>query len=143
VTFADPIPPEREATVTVDYSAAPQKGLYFRTPELGYETNDAHLWTQGEPLEARHWFPSVDAPNAKFTSEVTCRVVEGMTVLSNGRKVSETKDSSTGLVAIRWLQDKPHANYLIALCAGYFKKVEDTYRDIPLAFYTPASQIDQ
>ena len=143
VTFAEPIPPDREASVTVKYSASPKKGLYFRTPEMGYKQGDTHLWTQGEPLEARHWFPSVDAPNAKFTSEVICHVVEGMTVLSNGRKVSETKDSSTGLVAVRWMQEKPHANYLIALCAGYFKNVDDTYRDIPLAFYTPASQIEQ
>ena len=84
-----------------------------------------------------------DAPNAKFTSELTCRVPEGMTVLSNGRLVSEEKDPGTGLVAVRWLQDKPHANYLIALCAGYFKKVEDKLRDIPLALYTPATQIAQ
>jgi aminopeptidase N len=143
VTFAEPLPPEREASVKVTYSASPKNGLYFRTPELGYKAEDAHLWTQGEPLEARHWFPSVDAPNTKFTSEVTCRVPEGMTVLSNGRKVSETKDSSTGLVVVRWLQEKPHANYLIALCAGYLQKVDDTYRDIPLAFYTPASQVAQ
>src|SRR5262245_11109990 len=143
VTFADPIPPERAVSVTVDYSASPRKGLYFRTHELGYEKTDAHLWTQGEPIEARHWFPSVDAPNAKFTSEVICRVVEGMTVLSNGRKVSEGKEGTNGLVAVRWVQDKPHANYLIALCAGYFKKVEDKYRDIPLAFYTPPSEIEQ
>ena len=46
-------------------------------------------------------------------------------------------------MAVRWLQDKPHVNYLIALVAGYFKKIEDKHSDIPLAFYTPASQIEQ
>jgi aminopeptidase N len=143
VTFADAIPADKEAKITLHYSAAPQKGLYFRTPEMGYPATDSHLWTQGEPLEARHWFPSFDAPNEKFTSEVTCRVPDGMVVISNGRKMSEEKDAASGLVAVRWLQDKPHANYLIALCAGYFKKVEDTYRDIPMAFWTPASQVAQ
>lgn len=143
VTFAEAIPADKETSVTIMYSAAPQKGLYFRTPEMGYPATDSHLWTQGEPLEARHWFPSFDAPNEKFTSEVTCRVPEGMVVLSNGRKLSEEKDAATGLVAVRWLQDKPHVNYLIALCAGYFKKIEDRHRDIPLAFWTPASQIAQ
>lgn len=143
ITFAESIRVGQEASVTITYSAAPQKGLYFRTPEMGYPATDSHLWTQGEPLEARHWFPSFDAPNEKFTSEVTCRVPEGMVVISNGRKMSEEKDSSTGLVAVRWLQDKPHVNYLIALCAGYFKKVEDKHRDIPMAFWTPASQIAQ
>jgi aminopeptidase N len=143
VTFAAPIPADKEANVTIHYSTTPEHGLYFRTPEMGYPVGDSHLWTQGEPYEARHWFPSFDAPNEKFTSEVTCRVAEGMVVISNGRKMSEEKDAATGLVAVRWLQDKPHANYLIALCAGHFKKVEDMHRDIPMAFWTPASQIAQ
>ena len=141
VTFDTPIPPEKEATVTIHYSAWPKLGLYFRTPEMGYSSGDAHLWTQGETSEARHWFPGFDSPNEKFTSEVTCRVPEGMVVLSNGRLVST--ETNNGLAAVRWLQDKPHANYLIALCAGYFKSVEDTFRDIPIALYVPASQIEQ
>jgi aminopeptidase N len=143
VTFADPIPADKEASVAITYRATPQKGLYFRTPEMGYPAGDTHLWTQGEAIEARHWFPCFDAPNEKFTSEVTCRVPEGMVVISNGKKMSEEKDAASGLVAVRWLQDKPHVNYLIALCAGYFKKVEGQHRDVPLAFWTPASQIAQ
>ena len=142
LSFEPGIPVDRETTVTITYTAEPRQGLYFRTPEMGYRPEDTHLWTQGEPLEARHWFPSFDAPNEKFTSEVTCRVPDDMTVVSNGRLKSEEKDSSTGLKVVQWLQDKPHANYLIALVAGYVKKVEDKYRDIPLAFYTPASQIE-
>lgn len=142
VSFEQPIAPDKEAAVTVSYSATPTKGLYFRTPEMGYKPEDAHIWTQGEPIEARHWYPSYDAPNEKFTSEVMCRVPEGMVVLSNGKMVSEEKDPGAGLVAVRWLQDKPHVNYLIALVAGHLKKVEDKYKDIPLALYTPASQIE-
>lgn len=143
INFAEAIPADQEANVTIHYSAVPKMGLYFRTPEMGYPATDTHIWTQGEPVEARHWFPSFDAPNEKFTSEVTCRVPEGMAVISNGRKMSEEKDAATGLVAVRWLQDKPHVTYLIALCAGNFKKIEDKYRDIPMAFWTPASQIAQ
>ena len=143
VTFSEAVPVGKEVSVTIYYSATPDKGLYFRTPEMGYPAGDSHLWTQGEPHEARHWFPSFDAPNEKFTSEVTCHVPEGMVVISNGKKMSEEKDDATGLISVRWLQEKPHSNYLIALCAGYFKKIEDTHRDIPLAFWTPVSQIDQ
>ncbi|MBI3414327.1 MAG: HEAT repeat domain-containing protein [Verrucomicrobia bacterium] len=143
VTFAAPIPADQEARVTVTYRAQPAQGLYFRTPEMGYKPEDMHFFTQGEPIEGPHWYPCYDAPNEKFTSEITCRVPEGMVVLSNGKLVSDTKDATTGLVVVRWLQDKPHVNYLVSLLAGYFKKVEDKYRDIPLAFYTPASQIEQ
>ena len=110
---------------------------------MGYPATETHLWTQGEPLEARHWFPSFDSPNEKFTADVTCHVPSDMAVLSNGKRISEEKQAGSDLVAVRWLQDKPHVNYLICLVAGYFKKVEDKYRDIPLAFYTTPSEIEQ
>ena len=143
VTFAQPVPADKEAWVKIEHRAEPTEGMYFRTPEMGYKAGDTHLFTQGESVEARHWYPCLDSPNEKFTSEITCRVPAGMTVLSNGRLVSEEKDPTTGLVAVRWLQDKPHANYLLSLVAGYFKKVEDRHRDVPLAFYTPPSEIDE
>jgi aminopeptidase N len=143
VTFERPIPADQAAWVTVEYHAEPDQGLYFRTPEMGYKKGDTHLFTQGEPIEARHWYPCLDSPNEKFTSEITCRVPEGMTVLSNGRQVSAEKDPATGLVAVKWRQDKPHANYLLSLVAGYFKKIEDHYQNIPLAFYTPPSEINE
>jgi aminopeptidase N len=140
VTFSEPVPAGREASVTVRYRAEPKKGLYFRTPELGFKPEDLHIWTQGEPEEARHWYPSYDYPNEKFTCEVTCHVPEGLVALSNGRKVSEQKDAQ-GLVAVRWMQDKPMVNYLVALVAGRLKFIEDRHRDIPMRFWTPASEI--
>jgi len=143
LTFEEAIPAEKEASVTIRYNATPKKGLYFRTPQMGYKPEDMHIWTQGEAIEARHWFPCYDEPNEKFTSEITCRVPEGMVVRSNGKLMSETRDAGAGLVAVRWLQDKPHVNYLVCLVAGHFKKIEDKYKDIPLAFYTPVSQFDQ
>ena len=142
LSFEKPIAAGKETTVTITYSAYPRQGLYFRTPDMGYKPEDMHVWSQGEADEARNWFPCYDSPNEKFTSEIICHVPEGMVVLSNGKQVSEETDGK-GLKAVRWLQEKPHVNYLICLCAGYFKKVEDKYKEVPLAFWTPASQIDQ
>ncbi len=140
ITFEQPIPVGKEASVTVRYSAQPEKGLYFRTPELGFAEEDMHLWTQGEPHEARYWYPSYDYPNEKFTVEVICHVAEGIVALANGRKLSEDKGAD-GLMAVRWLQDKPMANYLVALVAGRLKSVEAKHRDIPMSWWTPASEI--
>lgn len=142
ITFAAEIAPGAETSVTITYQAEPKLGLYFRTPEMGYKMGDTHLFTQGEAIESRHWYPCLDSPNHLTTSEVTCRVPEGMTVISNGRQDSSKREPATGLVAFHWMQEKPHANYLITMCAGYFKKIEGKYRDVPLAFYTPASQIE-
>ncbi|MBK9138523.1 MAG: HEAT repeat domain-containing protein [Verrucomicrobia bacterium] len=140
VTFEEDLPPNAESSVTVTYTAEPTQGLYFRTPEMGYPAGDTHLFTQGEPISHRHWFPCFDAPNEKFTSETICRVPEGMTVLSNGRLLAQEKDPATGLVAFRWLQDKPHVNYLIAIVAGYFQTLEDRYGELALSFHTPPSE---
>ncbi|MEN9574951.1 MAG: Aminopeptidase [Verrucomicrobiota bacterium] len=137
-TFAPPIPVGKEARVVVKYSAEPRKGLYFRTPEMGYA--ETHLWTQGEPSEARHWFPSFDHPVEKFTSEMTCHVPAGMVALSNGRQVS-AQPGAGGLTAFHWVQEKPHVTYLITLVAGQLKKIEDKHRDIPLEFWTTPSDL--
>lgn len=143
ITFSPPVLPGDTTTVTVTYDAEPQRGLYFRTPEMGYPEGDAHLFTQGESHTAPYWYPNFDYPNERFSSEVICRVPEEMTVLSNGRLVSDKIDEETGLKVVHWLQAKPHVNYLIALVAGEFEKIESQYRDIPLAFYTCPSQIEQ
>ncbi|MBX9721689.1 MAG: M1 family metallopeptidase, partial [Candidatus Obscuribacterales bacterium] len=143
ISFAEPIAPGTETQLTIKYTAQPSKGLYFRVPSNGYRARDMHIWTQGETSEARHWFPCYDYPNLKFSSEVTCHVPEGMTVLSNGRMVSSEKDPKTGLLAVRWQQDKIHSSYLITLIAGYFNKLEDSLRDIPLTFYTPPGDFNE
>ncbi len=142
IAFDPPIPSDQKAFVGLFYRAQPKMGLYFRTAKNGYPAEDTHVYSQGETHEAQHWFPNYDYPNERFTSEITCRVPPGMTVLSNGQKLSETIDTTTGLKSVRWRQDKPHVNYLIALAAGYFKGLTDQYRDVPLGFYTPVSLFD-
>ena len=143
ITFSTPLLPGEEGSMTVRYDAEPRRGLYFRTPEMGYPESDVHLFTQGESHEAPHWYPNFDYPNERFSSEVICHVPPEMTVVSNGRLVSEQIDADTGLKAVHWLQEKPHVNYLVAMVAGKFDKIESRYRDIPLAFYTPPSQSAQ
>ena len=141
LTFAPPVPLGAEVTVTVRYHASPQQGLYFRTPAQGYREGDTHLWTQGEPVEARHWFPCFDAPNERFTSEIICRLPDGMKALANGRFAGTERDAATGLTAHRWVQDQPHVAYLVCLVAGHFSTLEDRHGGIPLAFHTPPSRI--
>lgn len=143
IHFEKPIPPMRKGTISITYEAEPVKGLYFRTPELGYKRSDMHIWTQGETIEARHWFPCFDAPNEFFTSSITCRVPKGMTVLSNGRRAGEKIDPKTGLKAVTWMQEKPHVNYLISLVAGYFERITEKHGDLSMSFWTPPSEFAQ
>lgn len=139
ITFERVIQPGESASVTIGYHAEPQQGLYFRTPKAGYPAGDEHLWTQGETHEASYWYPSFDYPNEKFTSEVICRVPEGMTARSNGRLVGQERGED-GLIAWHWMQEQPHPNYLVALVAGRLTGLSGEYRGIPLAFWTTPSQ---
>lgn len=139
IAFDPPVEPGKQVTLSIDYSAEPRRGLYFRTPELGFRPEDTHIWTQGEPHESRHWFPSIDYPNERFTSEIICHAPQELTVLSNGRLVEEV-DEAAGMKRVHYRQEKPHVAYLIALVAGNFAKEEDRYKDIPLRFYTPQSR---
>jgi aminopeptidase N len=141
ITFDRPVEPGKETTVTIKYSAFPKDGLFFRTPELGYKESDVHIFSQGETHSAPNWYPNYDYPNTRSTSEVICRVPPDMTVLSNGRLISEEIDKKTGLKAVHWKQEKPHANYLVALVAGKFEKLEGKHKNIPLAFYSTPSNI--
>jgi aminopeptidase N len=138
IVFETPIPADDEAWVEIDYAAEPLEGLYFRTAEMGYPASDTHCWTQGETHEARHWFPCFDYPNEHSSTELICHVPAEMTVVSNGKLVSETEEG--GLKTYHWLQEKPHVSYLICFVAGRLEKLEDMHRDVPLAFYSQPSK---
>lgn len=137
IHFEETVEAGTEVTVTVHYEVFPKHGWYFRTEAMGYPPGDDHFFTQGEPERHSHWFPGYDYPNERFTSEVICRVPEGMTVLSNGKLVNET--TAGGVSTFHWLQDKEHVNYLISVVGGFFRHLEGTHGDLPLAFYTPPS----
>lgn len=137
--FEDPIPAGEVVEVSITYHCEPKRGLYFRTAAMGYPEGEDHLWTQGETHEAPHWFPCFDYPNERSTTEVICRAPVGMTVLSNGRLIGDAVDRETGLRVVHWRQDKPHVNYLVCLCAGYFHKLSGQASGVPLGFYTQPS----
>lgn len=135
ILLAEPVAPGTEFTVHIDHHAEPVAGLYFRTPEMGYPASDTHIWTQGETHESRYWFPCFDYPNERSSSEIICHVPPTMTVLSNGKRLSEAKDSN-GLKVVRWMHKQPHPNYLICLVAGNLEKLQKQHRNVPLGFYT-------
>lgn len=63
ITFDPPVPVGDKATVTIAHETEPKRGLYFRTPQMGYKEEDTHLFTQGESHQAPYWYPNYDYPN--------------------------------------------------------------------------------
>lgn len=143
LVFNPPIPAGAEASVQIQYRAQPERGLYFRTPEMGYKPGDTQVWSQGEAELHRFWFPCYDYPNERFTSEVICHVPPGMKAISNGVLLSHNRKEGGGLETWHWRQNQPHVNYLVALAAGYFHTLENKEGRTPLALHVPPSEAEQ
>ncbi len=131
-----PSPAERgaRAQVEVRYDIRePRAGLRFVRPGAGSGSRYHQLWSQGQPEEARFWFPCHDSPHEKATSEVVARVPRGFTAVSNGRLVS--KETRGGQSVFHWRMERPHALYLISLAVGRFARVERRADGVPVIFY--------
>ncbi len=114
----------------------PKKGVYFVEPliEAGREVRSAQIWTQGEPDEHRHWFPSFDFPSDKATTEQIITAEKDFTVIANGELINKT-DNANGTVTWHYKMPVPHSTYLVSFAMGKYAKVEGKYKEIPLGYY--------
>jgi aminopeptidase N len=87
----------------------------------------AQIHTQGQPETNHKWFPCHDSPNERLTTELIVTAEDPYVVSSNGRLMGTALASpSPGgkpRMTWRWLQDKPHSNYLVTLVVGRFSIV--------------------
>ena len=121
VVLPEALAANESATIEVDYVSTPQKGIYFTGPDKDYPDKPTQIWTQGQDTDNHHWFPCIDEPKGRLTSEIICTVPKDWQVVSNGRLDSERAEGETK--TFHWIQDKPHAVYLITLVAGGFSRV--------------------
>jgi aminopeptidase N len=116
-------------TVSVAYRAIPRRGLYFVGPDVHHPDRPAQCWTQGQDEDSRHWWPCIDAPIEKATSELICTAPRGLFVLSNGdlreRADLDSDDGSPAQTRWRYALDLPHSPYLVTLVCGRFAEVKD------------------
>ncbi len=118
------------------YSATPKKGVYFVDEEsgAGNRKRSAQIWTQGEPEEARHWFPAFDFPSDKATAEQFITAAKNMTVIGNGELVNETENAD-GTKTAHYRMSTPFPTYLVSMVIGEYVKREEAYNGIPLGIY--------
>lgn len=111
-------------TLEVEYSCSPRRGLYFLAPDDTDPSRPLQCWTQGQDEDSRHWWPCVDAPIEKATSEVICIAPPGTFVLSNG-DLRERADTGDGRTRWHYALEFPHSPYLMTLVCGTFSELKD------------------
>ncbi len=136
--------PGKSSTVIVDYEARqPSQGIYFISPDKAYPKKPVQVWTQGQDQDAHYWFPCIDYPNAKATTEVTATVPASYFVLSNGTLVSTTADKAAKTKTYHWKMDTPHVTYLVTCVAGEFSEKTEMLGDLPVSYYVvPGREAD-
>lgn len=136
----------QERTILIDYTAHPGKnptggsaaitsdqGLFFINAD-GSENKPQQIWTQGETEHNSNWFPTVDKPNERMTTDIYLTVEDRFRTLSNGILVS-TESKEPGYRTDQWRMDQPHAPYLVMIAIGEYVKVEDQWQDIELGYW--------
>ncbi len=126
------IKPRTPFQVRISYRATPQRGLYF----IGGD----QAWTQGQDIDSRHYFPCLDTPAQKCTSEVKATFPRAMTSLSNGALVKDTVKGNRR--TMHWRLDAPHAPYLVTLVVGQFEVHEQKHRDVVIRTLFPPGRKD-
>ncbi len=127
--------------VRVRYRVTPRRGLYFLAPDAKVKDRPHQVWSQCQDEDARYWFPCLDKPHVKMTSELRVVVPAGWTALSNGepKPIEKSKRSAT----YHFVLDRPHPSYLVTLVAGEFAVIEDRPaalpggRKVPVCYYVP------
>jgi aminopeptidase N len=111
-------------------------------PEADNATGLApQIHSQGQPQFNSRWFVCHDFPNERLTTELLVTVDAGFLVSSNGRLVDRALVED-GRVRWHWLQDKPHAPYLVSLIIGKFDVVNvggsgSARPGLPMPVYVP------
>lgn len=122
---------------------------YNRTGEGLHKFTDPvdgkdYLYTQFEPAMAMKVFAGFDQPDLKATYTVSVKAPERYTVILN--EAATRTDNGDGTATWTTTIDYPLSTYLIAICAGEFERISDTYdagdgRTIELGLYARASLI--
>jgi aminopeptidase N len=120
---------------TVDYHGAIRQGqgLYFFRDD-GRPHRPQQVYSGGGTDGNPRWLPTWAGPADKITWELAATVPARLTVVSNGRMVSD-RPAPGGQHTVTWRQEQPASTYLISLAVAPFARVRDRWRGIPVDYY--------
>ncbi len=143
LTFDRPLPADSDSVLVIEYRCVdPIEGMYFAVPDDAYRDRPFVIHTQGETETSRYWFPCLDYPGDRLTTEVVAAVPRDFFALSNGELMEVTQDNKNRRAIYHWKQQIPQVFYLVTLVIGQFDVVSDDWRNVPLTYYVPLGRAD-
>lgn len=117
---------EEGSFIDVSYSTMPDAlGVHFSDPEVLHNKDKKYsfLYTHGEAIYGRTFFPCQDTPSLKVISSAKIRIHEPYTVMFSGEFDSK-KDLGNGILEYNFSLDRPIPTYLVTFSAGILEKRE-------------------
>ncbi len=131
VRLDGPLDPGELVELEVRYDGMPRTGLHFsglRSDGSG----PTQVFSQGAPQENSGWFPCVDRPYDRATSEVRVTMPERWVSFAPGVKIDSYVGEGTRTE--HWQMDFAHPSYLVSLVAGEFVVKNGEWDGVPLVF---------
>jgi aminopeptidase N len=129
IVLAEPLSRGATEELGIRYGGSPKKGLWFTDTEHGVATQ---IFTQGECEDSHWWFPCIDNPADRATSELIVTLPAGWTATAAGERID--RKESAGSTTEHWRMNTPHPAYLTSLVAGDFTVKTADWDGTPLVY---------
>ncbi|XP_061076945.1 aminopeptidase B isoform X1 [Conger conger] len=114
VKFLSPWKSEDEFRVSIKYEATDGPGVCWLAPEQTAGKTRPYVFTQGQAVLNRSFFPCFDTPAVKSTYSACVKVPEGFTAVMSANKWDRRKTDNSFLFTM----ERPIPSYLVALAVG-------------------------
>jgi aminopeptidase N len=125
----DELPEQRGSAAIMSH-----KGLFFINSDGTDKNKPRQIWTQGETEDNSCWFPTIDKPDQRMTSEIYMTVDKGDKTLSNGTLLGSV-DNNDGTRTDHWAINLGIPPYLVMMAIGPFAIIHDSWRGKPVDYY--------
>lgn len=115
---------QQSNVLEIEYFAKPKKGLFFVGWDDTTNRRNKQIWTQGQGIDNRCWFPSYDLQDDKAIYDINISFPKDYNLLASGELLSKETDS----LNIKWHYRtmNPMSSYLVMLAGGeYMFRVEN------------------
>jgi aminopeptidase N len=113
----------------------PRAGLYFTNPDRAYPKRFQTAWSQGQDEDSRHYFPCLDAPNFKQTTEALLYVPRGLFALSNGDLLEHRRRATPEEDLWHYRFGVPYSTYLFSVVVGKFAAHRERAGDVEVRWF--------
>ncbi len=129
---------EKRNILEIEYSAKPRKGLFFVGWDDKYGIRKKQIWTQGQGIDNRYWFPSYDLQDEKAIYNLTVSFPKEYNLLASGELLSKEINDSN----FQWhyCTKHPMSSYLVMLAGGEYKFQSEKFKGKSESLY--AEKVD-